>query len=458
MTFTRIHLRTEWAPGGWTLRFENANQNPMRLPFTLRFRDGDMILDAALLGADQFPVRHAWMDSPGGDIGTWLSHLGTPALALREPFDGLFEGLLDRSTELALTAAARARFLGEISPVHWPEGLPEAEILGARKCRVAPIPATPVGCCHPATAPLGLHLAEEPSIEPVPGSDRVHITVPAEIEGAEIAAALLTGDEVLSSNRLSPGDQVWTGLLPLYGHKLEDLHLDVFDPQVGVGLPVASRPQAWNALRTFARSCWRVELPDREAPLLAVNVSNAAGESEAVNLMLKRPGAPALRRLAVVALRCEWFGEALNPGACDVDRALAFVALGDIANAAQAVTGAGIHWLLQAAEMTADCDSPLFQHELSRACEEVSNLVGQPLSNSLRERGEMLAERPKLDAELLKVLEREPARVLGGLPRTALGQGRLWVQNRPALLAQDWNGDESDRPLLAELWAAEVRQ
>ena len=429
----------------------------MRLPMTLRWNDGEMVLDASLLGAGAFPVRHAWMDSQGGDAEAWLRHLGTPGPALDEPFDEGFEGRLDRATEVALTEAARARFLGVSDPIHWPEGLPVPEVLGARLCTVSPMPESPINWCHPATAPVGLHLTAEPLVEEDRENDRVIVSVPAEADATEIAAALVFDDQVLSSNRLSPGDLKWTGSLPLYGHSLEDLYLDVFDPQVGVGLPVESRPESWAALRDFASGFWRAELPDRVQPRLVIAVCNGLGESFEVRPQVNASGAPAMRRLALVELRRGWFGEELDPGACAVDHALAFAGLNDSASAAQAVMGAGVAWLLRASAEAADGTWPQMQVELRRACESLSDLVDQPLADDLRASAELLAARPDLDDELRELLQPEPARVLG-IPPTAFDKGRQWVESRESLLTQDWDGDEPDRPLLAEWWAADIRR
>jgi hypothetical protein len=429
----------------------------MRLPMTLRWDDGEMVLDASLLGAGAFPVRHAWMDSQHGDTQAWLRHLGTPGRALEEPFDEGFQGQLGRATEVALTGAARARFLGVSDSIHWPEGLPVPQVLGARQCAASPIPESPVTWCHPATAPVGLHLTEEPLVEEDRENDRVNVSVPAETAGTDVAGALLVGDQVLSSSRLSPGDLAWTGSIPLYGHSPEDACLDIFDSQVGVGLPVESRPEAWAALRDFASGYWRAELPDREQGRLVIAVSNGLGESFEVRPQVNGSGAPAMRRLAIVDLRCEWFGQELDPGACAVDRALAFAGLNDSASAAQAAMGAGVEWLLRASAEAADGNWQQIQGELRRACENLADLVDQPLADDLRASGELLAACPDLDDELRELLQPEPARVLG-IPPTAFDKGRQWVQSRQSLLTLDWDGNEPDRPLLAEWWVAEVRR
>lgn len=457
MTGYRLRLSTEWSPVGWTVRFEPANDGPMRLPMTLRWNDGEMVLDASFLGAGSFPVRHVWMDSQGGDTEAWLRHLGTPGRALAEPSDESFEGHLGGATEVALTEAARARFLGVSDPIHWPEGLPVPQVLGARPCAASPIPDSPVTWCHPATAPVGLHLTKEPLVEEDRENDRVNVSVLAETDATDIGAALVFDDQVLSSNRLSPGDATWTGSIPLYGHSLEDVYLDIFDPKVGVGLPVDSRPEAWAALRTFAGRYWRAELPDREQSRLVLVVRNGLGESFEVRPQVNGSGAPAMRRFALVELRCAWFGEELDPGACAVDRALAFAGLNDSASAVQAAMGAGVEWLLRASAEAADGNWPQIQGELRRACESLSDLVDEPEADDLRASGELLAARPDLEDELRELLQPEPARVLG-IPPTAFDKGRQWVQSRQSLLSLDWVGYEPDRPLLAEWWAADVRR
>jgi len=237
----------------------------------------------------------------------------------------------------------------------------------------------------------------------------------------------------------------------------DELELDIFDPEIGVGMPAEGRPEAWAALRDFARGYWCAELPDREQSRLVIVVRNGLGESSEVRPNVKGSDAPAMRRLALVELRCAWFGEELDPGACAVDRALAFAGLNDTANAVQAVMGAGVAWLLRASAEAADGTWPQMQVELRRACESLSDLVDQPLADDLRASAELLAARPDLDDELRELLQPEPARVLG-IPPTAFDKGRQWVQSRESLLTQDWDGDEPDRPLLAEWWAADVRR
>jgi hypothetical protein len=164
-----------------------------------------------------------------------------------------------------------------------------------------------------------------------------------------------------------------------------------------------------------------------------------------------------MRRFALVELRCAWFGEELDPGACAVDRALAFVGLNDSASAVQAAMGAGVEWLLRASAEAADGNWPQIQGELRRACESLSDLVDEPEADDLRASGELLAARPDLEDELRELLQPEPARVLG-IPPTAFDKGRQWVQSRQSLLSLDWVGYEPDRPLLAEWWAADVRR
>lgn len=140
-----------------------------------------------------------------------------------------------------------------------------------------------------------------------------------------------------------------------------------------------------------------------------------------------------------------------------MDHALAFAGLNDSASAAQAVMGAGVAWLLRASAEAADGTWPQMQVELRRACESLSDLVDQPLADDLRASAELLAARPDLDDELRELLQPEPARVLG-IPPTAFDKGRQWVESRESLLTQDWDGDEPDRPLLAEWWAADIRR
>ena len=455
MTHFSTHLQAEWSPVGWTLRFTTAQEGPMRLPLTLQWQDGEALLDAALLSTSEFPVRHVWMNSRQGATETWLRHLEVPDQALDAPFEGIFESQLAKRTELALTAAARARFLGVTEPVPWPEGLPAPGMLGARDCPIEQAPEQPLEWCHPATAPLGLRLGELPSVEPIEGKDLVRVAVPGGADAADVAAALITGGEVLSSTLLSVDGGLWNGSLPLYGHALDEVHLDVFDPQVGAGLPPDSRPKAWAAMRDFARGYWRVELPDRGQSVLAVVVSNAAGDSTEVLPLVKRSGEPATRRLALAKLRCAWYAEGLHRGACAVDLALAYLGLNDSASAWQVVTGEGMDWLLEATDAAADRNSPRLQRALSKACEELTDLAPPRLAEALRARSELLVARPQLESELRDVLQREPARVLGAPHGTAFDKGLMWAESRQRLLAQDWNGDEPDRPLLAEMWAAE---
>lgn len=444
---------------GWTLRFRSPHQDAMRLPFILRLSDGDLIMDASVLGAPAFPLRHAWMDATGGATEKWLRHLGVPEAALTQPFDQAIETVLDVPTRLTLVAAARARFLGQPAPSSWPQGLPTPDILGGGMGRQGHDSWQLIEeSAHPATYPVGLRLLAKPAV--VVDSERavLDVSLPAGADQIVAGAALLAGNEVLSSTQLVRSESGWDGSLPLYWLDPKDVRLDVFDPRIGVGMPVESRPEAWAALREFAGGYWRAELPDRQQSGLVVLVRNGLGESFEVWPQVNGSGDPAIRRLALVELCCGWFGEELEPGACAVDRALAFAELNDCASAAQAAMGGGVEWLLRASAEAADGSWPQMQSDLRQACQVLSQLVDRPWADALCARGQLLAARPELDAELREVLQPEPTWVPMGLPPTAFDQGSLWVQTRQALLAQDWAGDEPDRPLLAEWWAAEVRR
>ena len=151
---------------GWTLRFRETHQDAMRLPFILRLSDGDLIIDASVLGEEDFPLRHAWMDATGGATGKWLRHLGVPEAALTQRFDQAIEAVLDVPTRLTLVAAARARFLGR----------PALHPRGQRGCLRPDILGVVFGrqdqdswqlieeCAHPATYPVGLRLRAKPAV------------------------------------------------------------------------------------------------------------------------------------------------------------------------------------------------------------------------------------------------------------------------------------------------------